>query len=76
MRRLQAERNAQAAGKKGSKTFDPSTQRTDSSTKASLTENFASSLYEHNGTDKFAGYHSSLPTDGEDEVMPDADDSR
>ncbi|KIW89486.1 uncharacterized protein Z519_09642 [Cladophialophora bantiana CBS 173.52] len=76
VRRLQAERNAQAAGKKGSKTFDPSTQRTDSSTKASLTESFDTILYDRDGVDKFAGYHTSLPTDGEDDDMPDADDSR
>ncbi|KIV82934.1 hypothetical protein PV11_04999 [Exophiala sideris] len=76
VRRLQAERNAQAAGKKGSKTFDPSSQRTDSSTKVSLTETFDTTLYETNGADKFAGYHSSLPADGEDDEMPDADDGR
>ncbi|KAL2441890.1 U2 snRNP component prp10 [Exophiala dermatitidis] len=76
VRRLQAERNAQSAGKKGSKTFDPSSQRTDSSTKASLTDNFDTSLYERDGSDKFAGYHTSLPVDGEDEDMPDATESR
>ena len=46
IRKLQAERNAAAAGKKGSKTFDPSSQRTDVSTKASLTESFDTTLYE------------------------------
>lgn len=76
IRRLQAERNAQAEGKKGSTAFDPSTQRTDSSTKASMTENFDTTLYDRDGGDKFAGYHSSLPTDGEDDDMPDADDGR
>ncbi|KAJ9636197.1 U2 snRNP component prp10 [Knufia peltigerae] len=76
VRRLQAERNSQAAGKKGSKTFDPSNQRTDSSTKVSLTENFDTSLYDRDGGDKFAGYHTSLAVDGDDEEMPDADDSR
>lgn len=76
VRRLQAERNAQAAGKKGSKTFDPSTQRTDSSTKASVTDSFDTTLYDRDGGDKFAGYHTSLPNDGEDDEMPDADDSR
>ncbi|KIW11014.1 hypothetical protein PV08_10313 [Exophiala spinifera] len=76
VRRLQAERNSQAAGKKGSKTFDPSSQRTDSSTKVSLTENFDTSLYDRDGGDKFAGYHTSLPVDGDDEEMSDADDSR
>jgi splicing factor 3B subunit 1 len=76
VRRLQAERNAQSAGKTGSKTFDPSTQRTDSSTKASVTESFDNELYGSNGVDKFAGYHTSLCGDGDDEEMPDADTSR
>ncbi|KIX00705.1 uncharacterized protein Z518_09770 [Rhinocladiella mackenziei CBS 650.93] len=76
IRRLQAERNAQSASKKGSKTFDPSSQRTDSSTKASLTENFDTTLYDRDGADKFAGYHTSLPVEGDDEEMPDADSSR
>ena len=71
VKRLQAERNATAAGKKGSKTFDPSTQRTDVSTKASLTENFDKDLYD--GGDKFAGYNTVIAADGEDDEMPDAD---
>ena len=75
VRRLQAERNAQAAGKKGSQTFDAASQRTDSSTKASLTEVFDKDIYGGNG-DKFAGYHTSLPADGEDEEMPDSDTGR
>ncbi|OCT52839.1 U2 snRNP component prp10 [Cladophialophora carrionii] len=76
VRRLQAERNSQAAGKKGSKAFDPSTQRTDSSTKASVTESFDTTLYDRDGGDKYAGYHTSLPADGDDDDMPNADDSR
>jgi splicing factor 3B subunit 1 len=78
IRRLQAERNASAAGKKGSKTFDPSNQRTDVSTKASLTESFDTTLYDRNGGDKFAGYNTSIAADGEDEDMADTDgdDSR
>ncbi|KAL8763568.1 MAG: hypothetical protein Q9184_000695 [Pyrenodesmia sp. 2 TL-2023] len=72
VKRLQQERNAQAAGKKGSKTFDPSNQRTDVSTKASLTESFDTSLYERNGVDKFAGYNTEIAVDGDDD-MPDAD---
>ena len=72
IRRLQAERNAAAAGKKGSKTFDPSNQRTDVSTKASLTESFDTTLYEKDGSDKFAGYNTSIAFDGEDEPMADA----
>jgi splicing factor 3B subunit 1 len=77
IRRLQAERNAQSAGKKGSKTFDTSSQRTDVSTKVSLTDTFDTDLYDpSNGSDKFAGYHTSIAADGDDEDMPDADDSR
>lgn len=78
IRRLQAERNAQSAGKKGSKTFDPTSQRTDISTKASLTESFDDSLYERNAVDKFAGYNTSIAIDGDDEDMVDgeADNSR
>ena len=76
VRRLQQERNAAAAGKKGSKTFDPSNQRTDSSTKASLTESFDTELYDRNGGDKFSGYDTSIAVNGDDDDMPDADDSR
>ncbi|CAF9931176.1 MAG: hypothetical protein HETSPECPRED_007819 [Heterodermia speciosa] len=76
IRAAQAARNAAAAGKKGSKTFDPSNQRTDVSTKASLTESFDTELYDRNGGDKFAGYNTSIAIDGDDEEMPDADDSR
>jgi splicing factor 3B subunit 1 len=72
VRRLQAERNAQSASKKGSKAFDPSTQRTDSSTKASVTESFDKELY---GNDAVA-YHTSIAADGDDDEMPDADTSR
>ncbi|KAI4115150.1 MAG: hypothetical protein LQ345_004202 [Seirophora villosa] len=72
VKRLQQERNAQVAGKKGSKTFDPSNQRTDLSTKASLTESFDTSLYDRNGGDKFAGYNTEIAVDG-DEEMQDAD---
>jgi splicing factor 3B subunit 1 len=68
IRKLQAERNAISAGKKGSKTFDPSNQRTDVSTKASLTESFDTTLYERDGGDKFAGYNTSIAvTDGDDD---------
>ncbi|KAE8447590.1 hypothetical protein EG329_010561 [Mollisiaceae sp. DMI_Dod_QoI] len=68
IRKLQAERNAASAGKKGSKTFDPSNQRTDVSTKASLTESFDTTLYERDGGDKFAGYNTSIAVnDGDDD---------
>ena len=77
IRRLQAERNAESAGKKGSKTFDTSSQRTDVSTKASLIDTFDTDLYDpKNSSDKFVGYHTSIAADGDDEDMPDADDSR
>ncbi|EAQ89346.1 conserved hypothetical protein [Chaetomium globosum CBS 148.51] len=79
IRKFQAERNAVAASKKGSWTFDPANQRADSSTKAKLSEAWDTDLYEReNGSDKFAGYHSSLPgADGDaDEEMADADSSR
>ena len=72
IKRLQQERNAATAGKKGSKTFDPSSQRTDNSTKASLTESFDSTLYDRDGANKFEGYNTSLPADGEDDDMFDA----
>ena len=73
VRRLQAERNAAAAGSKGSRTFDPSSQRTDNSTKASLTDSFDTSLYEREGADRYAGYDTSIAVDGNDEEMEDAD---
>ncbi|KAF2234478.1 ARM repeat-containing protein [Viridothelium virens] len=72
--RLQQERNALAAGKKGSKTFDPANQRTDASTKASLTDiNFDTDLYDRGGVDKYAGYNTSIAVADEDEEMADAD---
>ncbi|KAF2805971.1 ARM repeat-containing protein [Mytilinidion resinicola] len=74
IRRLQAERNSANAGKKGSKTFDPSTQRTDTSTKASLTESFDTELYERTAVDKFAGYNNSIATNDGDDDMEDADE--
>ena len=78
IRKLQAERNAASAGKKGSKAFDPSSQRTDISTKASLTESFDSTLYERDGGDKFSGYNTSIAVaDGDDDDdMEDLDTSR
>ncbi|KZF25912.1 splicing factor 3B subunit 1 [Xylona heveae TC161] len=75
IRRLQAERNALAGGTKGSKTFDASNQRTDVSTKASLTESFDNDLYEREGVDKYAGYNTSIAADGDDEDMEDGDDN-
>lgn len=68
IKKLQAERNAASAGKKGSKTFDLSNQRTDNNTKASLTESFDTTLYDRGGVDKFAGYNTSIAVaDGDDD---------
>ncbi|KAF2088187.1 ARM repeat-containing protein [Saccharata proteae CBS 121410] len=74
--RLQKERNEAAAGKKGSKTFDPTSQRTNNSTKASLTETFDTDLYERNGVDKFAGYNTSIAVNDDDDDDADGDDGR
>lgn len=74
IRRLQQERNAASAGKKGSKTFDPTSQRTDSSTKASLTENFDTELYGSGAVDKFAGYDTSIAVNDGDDDMADRDE--
>ncbi|KAI5288792.1 hypothetical protein KEM54_004870 [Ascosphaera aggregata] len=71
VRRLQAERNAQAAQLKGSKTFDPANQRTDNSTKASLTESFDTTLYDREDADKYAGYDTSIAVTGDDEMGDD-----
>ncbi|KAK0656833.1 armadillo-type protein [Cercophora newfieldiana] len=79
IRKLQAERNAVAASKKGSRTFDPANQRADSSTKAKLGEAWDTDLYERENGDKFAGYHTSLPADNggdDDDEMEDADAGR
>ena len=76
VRRLQAERNALASGKKGSRTFDSTSQRTDTSTKAALTESFDTTLYDRDEADKFAGYNTTVAADGDDEDMADVDDSR
>ncbi|KAH8166919.1 hypothetical protein CIB48_g1346 [Xylaria polymorpha] len=74
VRKLQAERNAAATAKKGTR---PSGQRTDAPTKAKLTESFDTDLYDRNGGDKYAGYLTSIPTgDDEDDEMEDADSSR
>lgn len=74
IRKLQAERNA---AKKSSRTFDPTNQRSDS-TKQKLTDSFDSELYDRDGANKFAGYHTSLPAGDEDddEEMQDGDGSR
>ncbi|MBE3050374.1 hypothetical protein IMZ48_49345, partial [Candidatus Bathyarchaeota archaeon] len=73
IRKLQQERNAA----KKSDAFDPSSQRTES-TKQKLTDNFDTELYDGDGADKYAGFHTSLPAanEDEDEVMGDGDGSR
>lgn len=74
IKKAQQERNAAAAAKKGSRTFDPSNQRNDSSTKASLTDVWDTTVYDRDNGDKFAGYHTSLAaTDGDDDVMADGE---
>lgn len=71
VKKAQQERNALTAGKKGSKAFDAASQRTDTSTKASLTETFDTDLYEKTSVDKFAGYNTSIAVN-EDDEMEDA----
>ncbi|KAI0196871.1 armadillo-type protein [Astrocystis sublimbata] len=75
VRKLQAERNAASAAKKGTRS---ATQRADAPTKAKLTDSFDTDLYDgSNGGDKYAGYLTSIPAgDGEDEEMEDVDSSR
>ncbi|CCU76088.1 U2 snRNP component prp10, partial [Blumeria hordei DH14] len=72
IRKLQVERNSAIAAKKGSSAIDFSTQRTDSSTKASLTDSFDTTLYDREGVDKFEGYNSSIPAaDGDEDDEKD-----
>lgn len=77
IRKLQAERNAAAAAKQGSRTFDPDNQRADSGTKQKLTDSFDKDLYDRDGADKFAGYNTSIAAgDNDDDEMEDADNTR
>ncbi|KAM0347030.1 hypothetical protein ACHAPU_004969 [Fusarium lateritium] len=76
IKKLQQERNAAAAGTKGSRTFDAANQRADD-TKQKLTDSADNALYERDGPDKFAGYNTSLPMgDDDDEEMGDGDNTR
>ncbi|KAM5351754.1 hypothetical protein ACJ41O_004477 [Fusarium nematophilum] len=76
IKKLQQERNAAAAAtKKGSRTFDAANQRADS-TKQKLTDSADNDLYDRDGADKFAGYHTSLPMADDDEDMEDGDNTR
>jgi splicing factor 3B subunit 1 len=70
IKKLQQERNALAAAKKGSRGYDSSQQRTDG-TKASLTDAFDKDLYS-NGDNK-AGYVTSIAVTDGDEEMDDAE---
>ena len=72
IRKLQQERNAAAAAKKGSRS---DSQRADTGSKAKMNDVFDTDLYEREGGDKFAGYHTSLPSGpgDEDEEMADED---
>ncbi|KJR81625.1 splicing factor 3B subunit 1 [Sporothrix schenckii 1099-18] len=77
IKKLQQERNAAAAARKGA-SLDPSSQRVGSSTKVKLTDTVDTELY-GTGEDKFAGYHTSLPAgngDDDDDDMPDASADR
>ncbi|RBA10980.1 hypothetical protein FPRO05_05569 [Fusarium proliferatum] len=75
IKKLQQERNAASAGNKGSRTFDAANQRVDD-TKQKLTDSADSTLYDHDGADRFSGYHTSLPMGDDDEDMGDGDDTR
>ncbi len=75
VKRLQQERNAAAAAKKGSRTFDPSSQRIDS--KIKFGEAADTDLYDRNDSDRFAGYNQSIAAgDDDDEEMHDTDGTR
>ena len=76
IRKAQADRNAIVAAKKGSRTFDSSNQRNDTSTKAKLGEAWDTQLYDRDNGDKFAGYLTSLPAADGDDDMEDADTGR
>ncbi|KAF9766166.1 hypothetical protein IL306_001445 [Fusarium sp. DS 682] len=75
IKKLQQERNAASAANKGSRTFDTANQRVDD-TKQKLTDSADSALYERDGPDRFAGYHTSLPMGDDDEEMDDGDNTR
>lgn len=72
IKKLQQERNAAAAAKKGTRS---SSQRTDS-TKQKLTDSADNELYDNDSGDKFSGYHTSLPMGNDDDEMDDRDNTR
>lgn len=69
IRKLQAERNA---AKKGKGSRDLASQRNGSDSKASLTEAMDTDLYDTQ-TDKFSGYHLSIPAGPDDDNDVDMD---
>ncbi|EFX03159.1 splicing factor 3b subunit [Grosmannia clavigera kw1407] len=76
IQRLQQQRNAAAAVKKGVRSLD-SSQRAGDSTKANLDDAFDTDLYDRNSDDKFAGYLRTLPAnETDDEEMEGVDTSR
>ncbi|KAH7267040.1 armadillo-type protein [Fusarium redolens] len=75
IKKLQQERNAASGANKGSRTFDKANQRVDD-TKQKLTDSADSTLYDRDGADRFAGYHTSLPMGDDDEEMGDGDNTR
>lgn len=72
IKKLQQERNAAAAAKQGTRS---SAQRTDT-TKQKLTDSADNELYDNDGGDKFAGYHTSLPMGNDDDDMEGGDNTR
>lgn len=71
----QRERNASAAAKKSSRGADVSTQRSDA-TRQKLTDSADNELYEQDGGEKFAGYHTSLPMGDDDDDDAGQDKTR
>lgn len=76
IQKLQQQRNATAAVKKGVRSMD-SSQRAGDSTKAKLDDAFDTDLYDRKGDDKFSGYLRTLPANEMgDEEMEEVDTSR
>ncbi|KAF4455150.1 putative nuclear protein [Fusarium austroafricanum] len=75
IKKLQQERNAAAAASKGSRTFDAANQRVDD-TKQKLTDSADNTLYDRDGANRFAGYHTSLPMGDDDEEFGEGDNTR
>lgn len=71
----QQERNAAAAAKKGSRRADAASQRTDP-TRQKLTDSADNDLYDKDGGEKYAGYHTSLPMGDEEDDDTNEDRTR